>query len=169
MEYLKLGIIIGTHGLDGTLKIKSSTMFQEKRYQKGNKVFLYDSKNDLRKDIAVISYRSSGELDYLKLEGIDNINDAESYKGMEIHALKDSSILDSNSYYFSDIVGCAIIDENNRNLGNVIAVEEFPAQITLRCKTADNKGFFVPFISSFIRNVDIAKKEIHINYMEGML
>ena len=36
MEYLKLGTIIGTFGVDGTLKIYSTTNMGEKRYKKGN-------------------------------------------------------------------------------------------------------------------------------------
>ena len=40
MEYLRLGKIIDAFSLDGTLKILSSSYFSEKRYQKGNVIYL---------------------------------------------------------------------------------------------------------------------------------
>ena len=38
--------------------------------------------------------------------------------------------VNSNAYYFVDIVGCEVLDENGQVLGIVSQVEEFPAQLT---------------------------------------
>ena len=43
-EYLLLGFITDSFGLDGTVKVLSKTQFGEKRYKKGNVVFLYNEK-----------------------------------------------------------------------------------------------------------------------------
>ena len=40
MEYLKLGKIIDTFSLDGSVKIFSTTTNQDIRFQKGKKVFI---------------------------------------------------------------------------------------------------------------------------------
>ena len=62
-----------------------------------------------------------------------------------------------------------IADENGQEVGVVKEVEEFPAQLTLRVKRAGKEDFFVPFVKAFIKRVDINKKEIEINIIEGML
>ena len=40
MEYLSLGIIIGTFSLDGSVKVLSSTDFANERYKEGNTLYL---------------------------------------------------------------------------------------------------------------------------------
>ena len=169
MEYLSLGKIIDSFGLDGTMKIYSTTDNAKLRYKKGNHLFLYSESDDKHIEVKVLSYRSSGSLDYVKFEGIDNPEKAKEYKGFEIHTIKDRNDLKVGYYFFSDLVDCVIVDQNNNILGKVIKVEEFPAQLTLRVKRENGKEFFVPFVKQFIQSVDVEKKKIHINLIEGML
>ena len=74
-----------------------------------------------------------------------------------------------DTYFYSDLRGCKIIDKNGNNLGIVKEIEEFPAQITLRVSRQGKPDFFVPFIEVFIAKIDIKNKEITINVMEGLL
>ena len=169
MEYLTLGKIIDSFGLDGTLKVFSSTQNQKIRYKKGNKVFIYNPNTEERVEDKAVRYRSSGQIDYVKLEGINNPEDAKKLKGFELHVIKDNSDLEVGYYFYSDLIGCKVVDSSNNLLGEVSNVEEFPAQITLRVKRKGNKDFFVPFLKQFIVNVDIENKTIMINVLEGML
>lgn len=165
MEYLLLGHIAGSFGLDGTLKIISTTSFQDKRYVKGNKIYLGEEK----KILTVVSFRAGGKFDFLKVEEILTKEDADKLKSTSIYGEKDLSLLDEGYYYFSDLESCEVVDEKNNVLGTVKKVEEFPAQITLRVRGKNNKDFFVPFIKQFIISVDIEKKIIKIKLIEGML
>lgn len=165
MEYLLLGHIAGSFGLDGTLKIISTTSFQDKRYVKGNKIYLGEEK----KILTVVSYRNNGKFDFLKVEEITNKEDADKFKSTSVYGEKDLSLLDKGFYYFSDLETCVVVDENDKEIGKVKKVEEFPAQITLRVKGKNNKDFFVPFIKEFILNVDIERKVIKVKLIEGML
>ena len=169
MEYLSLGKIIDAFGLDGTLKIYSTTNMSEKRYQKGATVYLFDAENNAYIPLKVLNYRHNGLFDFVKLETIDNIEAALSKKGQEIFVEKNKKDLDKDSYFYSDLRGCKIIDKNGNNLGIVKEIEEFPAQITLRVSRKDKPDFFVPFIEVFIAKIDIENKEITINVIEGLL
>lgn len=169
MSYLKIGKIIDSHGLDGTLKVFNTTDSPKKRYAKGNKVYLYNESTDERLELTVERFRLSGQIAFVKLEGIDNPESAKEFKGFEIHTIKDRNDLEVGYYFYEDLVGCAIIDQNKNELGKVSKVEEFPAQITLRVKRSNGKDFFVPFIKQFIKKVDIDAKKIHIEVIEGML
>ena len=168
-EYLLLGYITDAFSLDGTFKVLSKTDFADKRYQEGKEIYLYQANTKQRMTVVVESYRSSGQFDFVKVQGINSKEEALEFKGYEIQALKDYGNMDKDTYYFVDLVGCKVLDEKGQELGVVKEVEEFPAQLTLRVKRAGKEDFFVPFVKAFIRRVDINKKEIEINVIGGML
>ena len=168
-EYLLLGYITDAFSLDGTFKVLSKTDFASKRYQEGKEIFLYQANTKQRMTCIVESYRSNGQFDFVKVQGVSSKEEALEFKGYEIHALKDYQIVDKDTYYYVDLVGCKVLDEKGTVLGEVSQVEEFPAQLTLRVKRKGQEDFFVPFVKSFIRRVDISKKEIEINVIGGML
>ena len=170
MDYLNLGTIIKTHGICGELVIKSNTYFANERYKKGNKIILINPNSKEELMLTVSDYHSYKGNDYVTFEEINTFENAKELIGYTVNILKSEADLPENYYLFSDLIDCLIIDQNDNIVGKVVKVEEFPAQITLRCKTKDDKNFFVPFIDKiFINSVSIEKKEIHINFMKGML
>ena len=168
-EYLLLGYITDAFSLDGTFKVLSKTDFAEKRYQKGKEIFLYQPNTKQRMTVIVESYRKGGQFDFVKVQGVNSKEEALEFKGYEIHALKDYQIVDKDTYYYVDLVGCQILDDKNKVLGVVSQVEEFPAQLTLRVKREGQPDFLVPFVKAFIKNVDIVNKKIVINVIGGLL
>ena len=168
MEYLRLGKIIDSFSLDGTLKILSSTYFSEERYQEGNTIYLVSPSGE-RKEYKVLSHRPSKDIDFVKVDGINTKEEALERKGWFVEVEKDNKVLAKNEYYFVDLEKCDVFDEKDNKLGKVKKVEEFPAQITLRVARNDKPDFFVPFIDQFIVSVDINNKKIVVKVMEGML
>ena len=168
-EYLLLGYIIDSFSLDGTVKILSKTDFADLRYQEGNKVFFYSPKTKERLEMTVNKYRANGQFDFVKVEEVNSPEEAQSFKGYEVQVEKDYKNMEKDTYYFVDLVGCEVLDENDQVLGKVSQVEEFPAQLTLRVKRKDQPDFLVPFVKAFIRSVDIEKKKIVINVIGGLL
>ena len=155
--------------MDGTLKVKSMTNHPELRYQTGKNVFLQNPKTAVISKLTVISYRSSGDFDFVKFQEIETKEQADELKGGTLKVIKNREELEKGHYYFSDLVGCQIIEEQGNILGVVSQVEEFPAQITLRVKRQGKADFFIPFLKEFILEVDISNKKINIRVMEGML
>ena len=169
-EYLLLGYITDAFSLDGTFKVLSKTDFASKRYQEGKEVFLYQPNTKQRMTVIVESYRGNGQFDFVKVQGVNSKEEALEFKGYEIHALKDYQILDKDHYYYTDLVGCEVLDDKGKVLGKVSLVEEFPAQLTLRVKREGKQpDFLVPFVKAFIKSVDIEKKQIIINVIGGLL
>lgn len=170
MDLLTLGKIINTHGLDGTLVVFSTTDFASIRYEKDNKLIILNPYNKETKICTVVSYRNYKGNDYVKFLEINSIDEAIKLKNFEICINKDEAITPEGYYHFFDLENCKIIDQNDNEIGKVIKVEEFPAQLTLRCVDKNNKNFFVPFIENvFILDVDTKTKVIKINLIEGML
>ena len=169
MEYLSLGVINDSFGLDGTLKIYSTTNMSSKRYKEGNKVFLYNPQTKEREEHEVLAFRHSGLFDFVKLDGIENPEFVKTLKGYEIHVEKDRKDLEKDTYFYSDLRGCKVYDQSKNELGTVKEVEEFPAQLTLRVMRKGKPDFFVPFVKQFIIDVDVENKAIMIEKIEGLL
>ena len=167
MEYIKLGTIIGSFSLDGTLRVMSTTDFAMERYQEGNTIYLFNKDKEYV-PLTVVSFRMNGKLDFVKVLEITTKEDAESYKGCDLLIKKEDASVPKGYYHFSDLEGCKVLLEDNKEIGKVIKVEEYPAQATLRVK-ANNKEILIPFVDAFIIKVDIKKKEITVKVIEGML
>ena len=167
MEYLTLGKVKDAFGLDGTLKILSSSYFSSDRYQEGNKIIL--TNGNKKEELTVVSYRGNKDVDYVKFLEIKTKEEALERKGYLLQIEKDESFLNKGEYYFSDLEKCEVYDEDNNLLGKVKRVEEFPSTITLRVARENNKDFFVPFLEQFIVNVDIKNHKIIIHVIGGML
>ena len=169
MEFVSLGVIKDSFGLDGTMKIFSTTSNQKQRYKTGSRVFLYNPQTNERTELNVIKFRQNGPFDFLKVNELNTPEEIKLIKGYEIHAIKDEISLEKGMYFYSDLKGCEVVDINNNILGTVKEVEEYPAQLTLRVGRKGNKDFFVPFVKQFIKSVDIKNKRILIEIIEGLL
>lgn len=168
-EYLLLGYITDSFGLDGTVKVLSKTDFAEDRYQEGNIVYLFNARDNSRIEAEVIKFRKNGPFDFVKLNIINTKEEAMTYKGYEIQVIKDETELEEGYYFHSDLEKCVAYDENGNELGKVVKVEEYPAQNNLRIRRKNGKEILVPFIEVFVKSVDIKEKRIVIHVIEGML
>jgi len=166
--YLKIGTITKQIGLKGEVKVYSTTFFAEKRYKKGNVVYIKIGEE--YKALTIRTYRKlDRSFDVISFEEYPNIDSTFDLIKNDLYATKDEKILKKNEYFYSDLVSCKIFSTEGNELGVVKSVEEFPAQITLKCLSLDKKEFYVPFISQFIKDVDIIEKKIIIELIEGLL
>ena len=168
-EFVSLGIIKDSFGLEGTAKIISTTTQGNKRYKEGNILYLLNENDNSLKEVTVKKYRHNAGLDYVTFLEMNSKEDIESYKGYKVVVNKNQDDLEKGHYFYSDLEKCILLDQHDNEIGKVVKVEEFPAQITLRCLNKNNKNFFVPFVKEFIVKVDIEKMIIKINVIEGML
>lgn len=166
---LLLGTLIKPFGLTGEVKVASSTSFAAKRFKVGSK-FNLTKDNDI-KIVTVESFREAGSVLFLKFSEFADISHVEPYIGYQLFGEKDDSILEKNQYFYCDLETCAVYDfATKQELGKVLEVVEYPAQVTLRCVQINNElEFFVPFIDAFIVEVDLKSKKIYINVIPGLI
>lgn len=165
MKEVIIGKIIGSYKLEGAFKVISSTSFVNERFKEGSKVYIGEEKKE---DVITSSIRQN-DLVIISISGITSKEDADGLKGKYIYAEKDTSLLAKGQNYYDDIVGCQVINQDNVLVGVVTAVEEFPAQLTLRIKGDKKEDIFIPYIKQFIVSVDIENKIIKVNTIKGML
>lgn len=76
--------------------------------------------------------------------------------------------LTGNKFYFHEVIGFHIIDQEHGDLGPLTGVVEYPAQPLFQI---DHQGteILIPVIDPVIKHVDRDKKEIHIQAPEGLV
>jgi len=167
-KYLRVARITKPVGLNGEVKVFSTTTFKNIRYKKGNKLFILI--NDKYKEVTIKRVKLNGKFDTLAFEEFSSLEEVSSFINIDLFTLKDYEDLKKNQFFYSDLESCLVKDEDNNILGTVDTVEEFPSQLTLKVKIKDSdKFFYVPFIKEFIQDVNIENKTIIIHLIEGLL
>lgn len=161
---VKIGQIIGTHGIKGEVKIFSNTDFADERYAAGNTVYLENQHQ--RIELEVESHRVHKKMDLVKFVGLDSINDVEKYKGFDVFANQEDD-LEDGEYYYTDLIGCRVEDQQGNDLGKVISILEMPTQDVLEIED-ENGTYMIPYVDAFIVEEDIENERIIVSLIEGM-
>ncbi len=165
MKTVEVGRITGTHGLKGTLKIKSFTDFVEERYQNGT--VLYIQYKDQMIPITVEGYRTHKTLELVDVKEFSDINEVEKFKGCYV-LIEESArnTLEEDAYYFDELIGLEVYQE--KLIGVVKDVRELPQGELLEVET-NKKTILIPFQKEFVVNVDIKNNRIDVELLDGFL
>ena len=166
---LKVGKIVNTHSLKGEVKVISSTDFEEERFKKGSKLLITRG-NQLIREVVVQSYRNHKTFLLVKFEGIDSVEEAEKLKNLQIKIDSDEvGELEENEFYFHQIIGCEVFDENDKNLGEIIDILTPGANDVWVIKGENGKEILIPYIEDVVKKIDITSKKVNIEVMEGLI
>ena len=153
---LLIGKIVSTHGIKGELKIKSNHKFKDKVFKKDNEILI---DNEI---FIVNSHRIHKNLDMIKINNIDDINEVLKYVGKNIYV--NDIKLNNNEYLDEDLIGFDVY-MNNNNIGKIEYIEYIKNNNLL----ALNNNVYIPYNNNFINNIDFKNKRIDINYIEGLI
>ncbi|MEK4761571.1 ribosome maturation factor RimM [Viridibacillus sp. FSL E2-0187] len=170
MEWYNVGKIVNTHGIRGEVRVISQTDFPEERYVVGEQIALFkkDSKKPLRLTIA--SARAHKNFILLSFEGYPNINDVEDFRdGILKVSEKQLSELADDEYYYHEIIGCIVFDEEGTEIGQVKEIFETGANDVWTLKGVNGKDQYIPVIDDVIKEIDVEEKKIIIHVMDGLL
>lgn len=157
MEYIYIGKLVNTHGLKGEVRILSSFTYKKEVFLEGMILYLGEEKEAHK----ILSYRPHKIYDMVCLGEIDSIEKAELYKGKKVYIKKDSIRIDG--YFDEELMGLAVVYGGTK-IGYVEDILESKAhKILVVGKT------LIPYVDAFIQKVDIEKKCIFLNEMEGLL
>ena len=159
---LKVGKIVNTHSLKGEVKVISSTDFEEQRFEKGTELLITRG-NQVVKEVTVESYRTHKNNLLVKFVGIDSIEEAEKLKNLQIKIDSDNiGELEENEFYFHEIIGCEVFDENGKSLGEISEILTPGANDVWVIKSQNGKEILIPYIEDVVKKIDI-------EVMEGLI
>ena len=160
MDYINIGKIITTHGLNGEVKIISNFKFKEQALKKDFNLFIGESFEEHK----ILNYRKHQNYDMVILDKIDTIDKAIKYKQKRVY-IKRSDLDLNNNYLDEDLIG---VDAyyNNEKIGvikNIVDAGSNNLLIML-----DN-GKYIPKNDNFIECVNLKDKRVMLKNVEGLL
>ncbi|MDQ3193959.1 MAG: ribosome maturation factor RimM [Bacteroidota bacterium] len=174
-NFIAIGKIVKTIGIKGNLKIIPLTDFPE-RYNDLRKAILYDEKeNKFFKNSDFGSYDFEVSeckvlKDYINLK-FQNFNSIESARELidkvlmidEKHRIR----LEEGSYYLYELVDADVFNKGE-NIGKVISLLNYGSGDLFNVRYKE-KEILIPFRDEFVKSVDIEKKRIDVDLIDGFL
>ncbi|HTG68925.1 MAG TPA: ribosome maturation factor RimM [Candidatus Udaeobacter sp.] len=171
-KWFTVGKIVNTHGLRGELKILSQTDFADVRFAAGSKLLMLNEENGASLEVKVISSRPNKNIYILKLEGFNDINQVEKYKGWVLKVSEANLVdLDEGEYYYHEIIGCRVVTEEGEELGTISEILSPGANdvwVVDRPK-GSGKQLLLPVIDEVLISVNTTEKTVTVRLMEGLI
>jgi 16S rRNA processing protein RimM len=165
-QCFELGVVLRPHGLHGEVYISLDTDFPED-YAELESVFVLQ--NGMLVPFFIEHIQVNNKQALVKFEDIDSKDDANTIKGLSLHLPLDQlPELSDDQFYFHEIIGFKLIDENKGELGTAGQVYEAGHQDLIGM---DYKGkeVLIPINDEIINKVDRNTNEIFITLPEGLL
>ena len=156
--------IVNTHGIRGEVKALHYTD-GEAFFKKVKTVYKEDGE-----PVKILSWKFHKGSVILKLDGIDEVNDAEKLKFTKLFAKEgDLPKLPKGEYYFFELIGLTAVLPDGDELGKVTDVIENNASNLLEITKKDGEKALIPNIPVFVNDVDTKEGTIHITPIEGLI
>jgi len=166
MSYVKIGIIVNTHGIKGEVKVKNFTD-EVDRFEELDYIFIEVDGN--MKEFSIQGIRYAKSLAIIKFQNYDNINDIEHFKGKDIYIEKTQlRELPEDTYHVFDLIGLNV-NENGKNIGTLVDVNQNACQDIYLVKTEEGKIIQIPAVKSFVKSIDLQKGTMEVELIEGMV
>jgi len=166
MSFVKIGIIVNTHGIKGEVKVKNFTdglnRFEELDY------ILVEVDGQM-KAFHIEGIRYAKSLAIIKFKEYDNINDIEYLKGKDIYIEKiQLRKLPEDTYHVFDLIGLSV-NEKGKNIGILVDVNQNAYQDIYMVKKDDGKIMQIPAVKSFVKSIDLQNGIMEVELIEGMI
>ena len=134
-DLLQVGVITGTHGLKGEVKVFPTTDDKE-RFLDLEEVLL-DTGDELL-ELKVEYCKFFKKFVFVKFEGLDDINEVEKYKRCPLLVTRDNAVeLEEDEYFVADLLGLTIVDDSGVTIGKLENVIETGANDVYEVLTED--------------------------------
>lgn len=165
-KYFEVGQIVNTFGVKGQLKVKPFTDDVE-RFEELKTVYIC-KKNEMKKvEIEDVKYHKDMVL--LKIKGIDDMTQAEQYKGLFLKIdRKDAKKLPKDTYFIADLLGLKVYTDQGELLGRVDDIFPTGANDVYVVKDEMGKQILLPSIPEVLKEIDLEKEKIIVHLIEGL-
>jgi 16S rRNA processing protein RimM len=189
-EQVRIGKIVGCHGVRGDLKIRPASDAQwvgslreiilhpaKPSSPKNPAQKVSPQKISTQEEPAAQSYKIRkawfhGNLVLMHLEGVDTRNDAELLVEATLYARRENLPEPAeDEFWADDVIGLSVIDaETGRKRGEVKDLLSSSGQDYLEIKLEEsNETVIIPFLNHFFPEVDVEKGELKIDLLSDFL
>jgi 16S rRNA processing protein RimM len=135
------------------------------RFQKLCEVWLFGESEEAHR-VEIVSVWEHGARLVFKFKGIDNISDAEKWRGAEVRVpVSQREPLEEGEFYLSELIGCEVWDRKvGDRVGSVTALREFGGPGLLEL----DSGLLIPYAKAICVRIDTAGRRIDVELPEGL-
>ncbi len=165
-EYVIVGRFGRPRGVSGEINIVSLSDNPERFHKEVT--FWIESETGFER-LLIVSIRFIAGRPAAIIEGYDNREKVAELTNKHLFIRStDLGELPEGSYYIFDLIGCRVVDKNNRELGLLTDVESYPANDVWIIEAKNGEKHLFPAVTNFIDTVDVDKKWIVISPPEGI-
>jgi len=166
-EYIIIGKIVSTQGNKGEVKVIPLTDSID-RFKRLTDVFIGRENN--RRLLKIDNLRIDKNVVILKIEEIENIEKAKMIVGSFLEVKKSDAIkLPKDSYFIFDIIGLEVYTNDNEFLGKIEDVINTGSNDVYIVKNKNKKEILIPAIREVVKDIDLKRKRIIINVIDGLI
>ena len=166
-QRLEIGQIVNTFGIKGEIKVVPFTD-DINRFDDLKKVYVRTRKDSKLYKVENARYHKNMVL--LKLEGINNPEDAEKLRNafLEIDR-KDAIPLEEGTYFIADLINLDVYTDEGKLLGKVDDIYNTGANDIYVVKDELGKQILLPGIKDVIKEVDLEAEKIIVHLIPGLV
>lgn len=164
-QFLEIGKIVTTHGIAGEVRAQAwcddnefLTEFDTLYFDRG-KTKLKIENARVHKNVVI-----------LKIEGINDMNTAQTLRNKILYLNRDDVELEEGSYFIQDLIGMTVVDYHSPDTiyGTVQDITETGANDVYHIKTPQGNIVLIPAIPDVIREVMMDEDRILITPLKGL-
>ena len=172
-EWLTVGLITSCHGINGQVKVKSLSDFEE-RFLKPGIRWLQKEDEPPSKIELISGFKQPGkETSIVKFQGINTRNHAEQLKNLKILVSTDSlPKLKKEEFHLLELINLEVKTVENdelKKIGKVINLENEKNNLLVIELFKNKKKVLVPFVKEIVPLEDIKNNFLIINPPDGLL
>ena len=172
-EWLIVGLITSPQGINGKIKVKSLSDFEE-RFTKPGKRWIQKAKEiPLELELTSGFKKPGKELFIITFKEINNRNQAENLKGYKILVKVDSiPKLNKGEFHLTELVNLKvkILEKGQfKIIGKIINLENEKNNLLVVELFKNQKKVLIPFVKEIVPLVDIKNNFLIINPPKGLL
>lgn len=165
-KYLEIGQIVNTFGIKGMVKVKPFTD-DINRFDRLETIYIKNKKGNKEYKIQEVKYHK--QMVMLKLEGIENPEEAEKLRGSYLLIDRDKEEpLEEGIYYIVDLLGLEVFSDEGELLGKVDDIFNTGSNDIYVVKDELGKQILLPGTSEVIKDVDLEQGKITVHLIPGL-
>ena len=168
-KYLLCARAVGTHGVSGTLRLENFT--DSPKVLAKMKTLYLKNKDGSFTPVKIEKASVQKEAVLAKLESLNSLEEAITWKGREFFADRADFKLGKNDWFIADVIGLSVIDNDSGEvIGKVKEVLTGRIQDIYVVDDVNGTTFMVPSVPDFIKKVGVEGDEsgVDVTLIEGM-
>ena len=166
-EYFEIGQIVNTFGIKGIVKVNAYT---DDPLEFANLKTILIEKNKKLLEFEIEEAKLHKNQVLLKIKGIDDINEAEKYRGCFIKIPREKAKkLPKDTYFIADLIGLNVFTEDGKLLGYLEDIYNAGSSDIYVVKTELGKQVLLPSIKEVIKQVDLENEKIIVHLLKGLV